>query len=342
MSNKKISDLELVTANASGDEFPLVQNGETMKTTLSKIATYLGTIFTTTAAVAAQITAAITGKEDTANKQNNLTADGTNTKYPTVTATNTGLATKLDLTGGVMLGNINMDGSKVRGLGEPSSDQDAAPKIYVDVESATAITTANSYTDTKITTANSYTDNAVAGKENVSNKQNSLAADATNTKYPTVTATNTGLGTKLSLTGGTMSGNILMDGAKVRLLGEPSSDQDAATKIYVDGLVSGLEYNLGNTATGTTSVSINATSGVATFTQILGRKSNAYYEINNTSIAAGDFIECHLFYTGAGFPIIMHYQTISNKIRLHIGNPAIDGGTGLDTNANLVVTFRKI
>jgi hypothetical protein len=240
MSNKKISELELVASNASGDQFPLVQNGETMKTTLSKIATYLGTIFTTTAAVAAQITAAITGKEDTANKQNNLNADGTNTKYPTVTATNTGL------------------------------------------------------------------------------------------------------GTKLPLTGGTMSGNILMDGAKVRLLGEPSADEDAATKIYVDGLVSGLEYNLGNTATGTTSVTINATSGVATFTQVLGKKSNAYYEINNTQIEAGDFIECHLFYTGAGFPILMHYQTISNRIRLHIGNVAVDGGSGTDTNANLVVTFRKI
>jgi hypothetical protein len=61
MSNKKISELELVTANASGDQFPLVQNGETMKTTLSKIATYLGTIFTTTSAVASQITTALTG-----------------------------------------------------------------------------------------------------------------------------------------------------------------------------------------------------------------------------------------------------------------------------------------
>ena len=70
MSNKKISELDLVASNASGDQFPLVQNGETMKTTMSKISTYLGTIFTTTAAVAAQITAAITGKEDTANKQN--------------------------------------------------------------------------------------------------------------------------------------------------------------------------------------------------------------------------------------------------------------------------------
>lgn len=240
MSNKKISELELVASNASGDQFPLVQNGETMKTTMSKISTYLGTIFTTTAAVAAQITAAITGKEDTANKQNSLTADATNTKYPTVTATNAGLDNKLSLTGGDMSGNINMDGAKVRGLDEPSDDN------------------------------------------------------------------------------------------------------DAATKIYVDGLVSGLEYNLGNTASGTTAVTINSTSGVATFTQVLAKKSSDYYEINNTEIAEGTFIECNLKYDGAGYPLIMHYRTIANRIRIHIANVAVDGGAGTDTNSNLVVTFRKI
>jgi hypothetical protein len=242
MSNKKISELELVTANASGDQFPLVQNGETMKTTLSKIVTYLGTIFTTTAAVAAQITAAITGKEDTANKQNNLNAD------------------------------------------------------------------------------------------------------ATNTKYPTVTATNTGLGTKLSLTGGTMSGAIAMGTSKITGLGDPTANQDAATKIYVDSLSTGFqtEYNLENTATGTTSVTINATSGVATFTQILARRTSANFQVDNTSIAAGDFVEFSLQYTGAGYPLIMHYQTLLGRIIFHIANPAVDGGSGTDTNANLVVTFRKI
>jgi len=243
MSNKKISELELVASNASGDQFPLVQNGETMKTTLSKIATYLGTIFTTTAEVAAQITAAIAGKEDTANKQNNLSADATNTKYPTVTATNAGLATKLDLTGGTMSGNIEMGTSKIRGLGDPTANQ------------------------------------------------------------------------------------------------------DAATKIYVDSLLTGFqtEYNLENTATGTTSVTINDTSGVATFTQILGKKANAYYDINNTSIEAGDFIECNLQYNGAGYPLIMHYRTDNaGKISIHLANPAVDGGSGTDTNADLVVTFRKI
>lgn len=41
MSDKKISQLDLVTNNASGDVFPMVQSGANFKTTLSKIATFL-------------------------------------------------------------------------------------------------------------------------------------------------------------------------------------------------------------------------------------------------------------------------------------------------------------
>ena len=210
MSNKKISELQLVTANASGDQFPLVQNGETMKTTMSKIVTYLDTFFTTTAEVAAQITAAITGK--------------------------------------------------------------------------------------------------------------------------------------LSLTGGTMSGAIAMGTSKITGLGDPTANQDAATKKYVDDLAGGFQtnYDLGNVASGASAVTINATSGVATFTQVLTKKTSANYNINNTSIELDDKIEFSLYYTGAGYPLIMHYSTIANRIILHIANVAVDGGSGIDTNADLVVTFRKI
>lgn len=60
---------------------------------------------------------------------------------------------------------------------------------------------------------------ALDGKENISNKQNNLSIDATNTKYPTVTAVNDGLATKQKLlssfdesilieTDGNIEGNI--------------------------------------------------------------------------------------------------------------------------------------
>lgn len=194
MSNKKISELELVASNASGDQFALVQNGETMKTTISKIATFLGTIFTTTSAVASQITAALVG-------------------YATQT--------------------------------------------FATTAANGAVTTANLYTDTKVALRQ-------------------------------------------------------------------------------------LEYDLTSTASGTNVVTIDKVSGVATFTQILGRKTSAYYEIINSEIEAGDLVELDLFYNGAGYPLIMHYRTEIGKIRLHIANIAVDGGSGLDTNANLIISFRKI
>jgi len=90
------------------------------------------------------------------------------------------------------------------------------------------------------------------------------------------------------------------------------------------------------------SFAASATSGVATFTQVLTRKTSANYNINNTSIELDDKIEFSLYYTGAGYPLIMHYSTIANRIILHIANVAVDGGSGVDTNANLIVTFRKI
>jgi hypothetical protein len=180
MSNKKISELELVASNASGDQFALVQNGETMKTTMSKIATFLGTIFTTVSAVTAQITAALVGY---------------------------------------------------------------ATEAYVDTE----------------------------------------------------------VGTRQ------------------------------------------LNYDLNNTATGPRAVTINALSGVAVFTSILGKKDNAYHDINNSLIEGAETkVECNLYYAGAGYPILMHYRTEAGKIRFHIGNVAVDGGAGTDTNANMEITFRII
>lgn len=58
--NSRILELPPVTANASGDVFPLVQDGVTKKTTLSKIKTFFDAIYTTPSAVASQISSALT------------------------------------------------------------------------------------------------------------------------------------------------------------------------------------------------------------------------------------------------------------------------------------------
>lgn len=58
--NKTILELNEVTANASGDTFVVVQGGVTQKTTLSKIKAFFDSIYTTTSAVATQISSALT------------------------------------------------------------------------------------------------------------------------------------------------------------------------------------------------------------------------------------------------------------------------------------------
>lgn len=54
-------------------------------------------------------------------------------------------------------------------------------------------------------------------------------------------AIQTQLGTKLNLSGGTMSGAIAMGTNKITGMGDPTSAQDAATKAYVDNVAAGLK-----------------------------------------------------------------------------------------------------
>ena len=54
----------------------------------------------------------VTTKEDKINKQNSLTLDGTNTKYPTVTAVNTGLDLKANLNHPGLTGNVKTTGDQ--------------------------------------------------------------------------------------------------------------------------------------------------------------------------------------------------------------------------------------
>lgn len=87
MANKKISDLTSGTTLGGTEELPIVQSSTTVKTTINAIKTFFDTIYTTTSAVATQITTAISGKEDITNKSTDVNTDqASNTKYPSVKA----------------------------------------------------------------------------------------------------------------------------------------------------------------------------------------------------------------------------------------------------------------
>ena len=197
----------------------------------------------------------------------------------------------------------------------------------------------------------------IAGKEDVANKQNSLAADVTNTKYPTVTAVNTGLALKLNLTGGTMSGAIAMGTSKITGLGNPTLAQDAATKTYVDTAASTAEANANNyadttkqplfvyggTGMGTTAVTINTfKGGTATFTQVVAKVSTQYFRINSDQILTTSKIIVTLVYDGNGYPIIASQKIAGGRVDILVVNPDILGTGGTDTSANILIQYQIV
>jgi hypothetical protein len=197
----------------------------------------------------------------------------------------------------------------------------------------------------------------IASKEDVANKQNSLAVDATNTKYPTVTAVNTGLALKLNLTGGTMSGAIAMGTSKITGLGNPTLAQDAATKTYVDTAASTAEANANNyadttkqplfvyggTGIGTTAVTIHTfKGGTATFTQVVAKVSTQYFRINSDQILATSKIIVTLVYDGNGYPIIASQKIAGGRVDILVVNPDILGTGGTDTSANILIQYQIV
>lgn len=197
----------------------------------------------------------------------------------------------------------------------------------------------------------------IAGKENVSNKQNSLAVDATNTKYPTVTAVNTGLALKLNLTGGTMSGPIAMGTSKITGLGTPTANQDATTKLYVDTAASTAEANANNyadttkqplfdyggSAIGVTPLTIDDfKGGVAEFTNVIARNTSSTLRLISDQITATSKIIYSLNYSGAGFPQILSHSTSLNIVDFKIANTDPTLGAGTATNASLFIEYQIV
>jgi hypothetical protein len=185
----------------------------------------------------------------------------------------------------------------------------------------------------------------IAGKENVSNKQNSLAVDATNTKYPTVTAVNAGLALKLSLTGGTMSGAIAMGTAKITGLGTPTANQDAATKLYVDSTVATKQnlFDYSGSAIGASPLTIDdVKGGVAEFTNVIARNTSATLRLESDQILATSKIIYTLSYSGAGFPQILSHSTSLGRVDFKIANTDPTLGSGTSTNASLFIEYQIV
>jgi hypothetical protein len=104
---------------------------------------------------------------------------------------------------------------------------------------------------------------------------------------PVSTATQTALDAKLALAGGTMTGAIAMGDNKITGLGAPTNANDAATKTYVDGVITGLvdgAPDLLNTLNELAAAINDDANYSTTLTTALGNKQDKVANVSDTEI----------------------------------------------------------
>ena len=166
----------------------------------SSAAAITGTTITASSGFVGNLTGNITGDIDgditgniTGNVTGNVTASSGTSTFNNVTVN----------------GTLDVTGTTIANVTDPSNAQDAATKNYVDTEVSALVDSA----------------------PGTLNTLNELAAALGDDASFSTTITNS-IATKLPLAGGTMSGAIAMGTSKITGLGDPTANQDAATKKY--------------------------------------------------------------------------------------------------------------
>jgi len=95
----------------------------------------------------------------------------------------------------------------------------------------------------------------------------------------TTTQVDTALALKLNLSGGTMSGAIAMGTSKITGMGDPTTNQDAATKIYVDGILGSATA----AATSATAAATSATNAASSASSASGSSVSAGTSATNAA-----------------------------------------------------------
>ena len=163
-----------------------------------------------------------------------------------VSSTTASYATKLDLSGGTMTGDLDMGTHEITNLAKPTENNNASTKKYVD---DTDKKLRDQISQEVILIQNALDEKVDLGKvidmkgERIINLGKPLySSDAINTTY-----LHNFMSGYLNIDGGTMEGQIDMANYKIINLPEPTSAKDAATKDFVEKShvsQSGLQQNV--------------------------------------------------------------------------------------------------
>jgi hypothetical protein len=158
------------------------------------------------------------------------------------------------LTSNTLGSDLAAGGFTVSGLPTPAATSDAATKGYVDTQVSNLVASAPGTLDTL----------------------NELAEALGDDPNFATTVTNS-IATKLSLSGGTMTGAIAMSTNKITGLGEPQAAQDAATKNYIDtqttsagASATAAAASAAAASASATSAATSATSAANSYTAVVG------------------------------------------------------------------------
>ena len=214
-------------------------NGGTVDGTVIGATTPAAGTFTNLTAntgITGTLTGNVTGNL-TGNVTGNVSGDVTGDLTGNVTAA-TGSSTFNNVT---VNGTLDVTGTTIANVTDPVLAQDAATKNYVDTEISSLVDAAPGTLDTL----------------------NELAAALGDDPNFSTTITNS-IATKLPLAGGTMSGAIAMGTNKITGMGDPTANQDAATKVYVDTQDATKLSLSGGTMTGDITLGANKATSTAT------------------------------------------------------------------------------
>ena len=300
----------------------------------SSAAAITGTTITGTSLVG-PLTGNVTGNV-TGNLTGNVTGNVTGNLTGNVTAAS-GSSSFNDVT---INGTLNMNAgttATITNLTSPTNTNDAATKGYVDTAVANLIDSAPGALDTL----------------------NELAAAINDDANFATTVTNS-IATKLPLAGGTMSGAIAMGTNKITGMGDPTANQDAATKAYVDTQDATKLSKSGGTMTGAIDMGANkitttytptdnadlttktyvdsilgsataaATSAAAAATSASNAATSETNAANSASAAAASYDSFDDRYLGA---------KSSGPATDNDGDPLVTGALYFDTTANLMKVY---
>ena len=223
-----------------------------------------GTTVTATTGFVGGLTGNVTGNI-TGNVTGNVTGVVTGSLTGNVTASS-GSSSFNDV---VINGGLNMNAgtsATITNLTAPTNAGDAATKGYVDTSISALLDSAPGALDTL----------------------NELAAALGDDPNFATTVTNE-IATKVSKSGDTMSGVLAMGANKITGVGNPTANQDAATKVYVDN-ADALKLNLaGGTMSGAIAMGTNKITGMGDPTNAQDAATKNYIDVlfgSTTSAAA--------------------------------------------------------